>query len=149
MTAEELRELVAAGWELGAHTLGHVDLSQLDYAAARREIEDSCTALTALSGAEVRTLAYPFGHYGPVAVAAARDAGLLAAVTTGSGKWDRYELTRAMIGPADPFPVTWLKLTDRYEPLLSSPPMRAVRRATKELRGRLNARRHGDTPAAP
>jgi peptidoglycan/xylan/chitin deacetylase (PgdA/CDA1 family) len=149
MTAEELRELVAAGWELGAHTLGHVDLSQLDYAAARQEIEASCTALARLSGAEIRTLAYPFGRYGPAAVAAARDAGLLAAVTTGSGKWDRYELTRAMIGPADPFPVTWLKLTDRYEPLLSGPPMRFVRRTTKRLRGRLNARRDGEAPPAP
>jgi peptidoglycan/xylan/chitin deacetylase (PgdA/CDA1 family) len=149
MTAEELCELAAAGWELGAHTLDHVDLSQLDYAAARREIEASCTALAHLCATEVRTLAYPFGHYGPAAVAAARDSGLLAAVTTGSGKWDRFELTRAMIGPADPFPVTWLKLTDRYEPLLSNRPMRVVRRATKDLRGRLNSRRGADAPPGP
>ena len=54
-----------------------------------------------------------------------------------------------MIGPADPFPVTWLKLTDRYEPLLASPPMRFLRRVTKELRGRVDARRHGDMPPAP
>ena len=107
------------------------------------------TALAELSGTEVRTLAYPFGLYGPAAIAAARDSGLLAAVTTGSGKWDRYELTRAMIGPADPFPIIWLKLTDRYEPLLASPPMRFVRRSTKELRGWVNSRRSRDTPPTP
>jgi peptidoglycan/xylan/chitin deacetylase (PgdA/CDA1 family) len=149
LTAPELRELAQAGWELGAHTLTHADLSLLDYDAARYEIEGSCAALAQLTGVEVKTFAYPFGRYGPAAVAAARDSGLLAAVTTGSGKWDRYELTRAMIGPADPFVVTLLKLTDRYEPLLSSAPMRGLRATTKQLRGRLNERRRRRSEQRP
>jgi hypothetical protein len=65
---------------------------------------------------------------------------VIAAVTTGSGSWAPYELTRAMIGAADPLPVVLLKLTDRYEPLLKSPPMHAVRQASKALRGRLQQR---------
>ena len=140
MTREQVRELALAGWELGAHTMTHPDLSTLDYDACLREIRDGRDALEEIGGVPVETFAYPFGRYGPQAVAAARDSGLIAAVTTGSGSWAPYELTRAMIGAADPLAVMLLKLTDRYEPLLKSPPMRAVRTASKQLRGRLQQR---------
>lgn len=149
LTGPELRELADIGWELGAHTVTHADLSQLDYAACLREIEGSCEALRQLCGVSVETLAYPYGRYGPTAVRAARDAGLLAAVTTGSGSWKRFELTRAMIGAADPFPVILLKLTDRYEPLLSARPLRVARQASKEIRRRMGQRRdHERHPVA-
>ncbi len=138
LTAGELRELAAAGWELGAHTLTHVDLSKLDYDGCRKEIEGSCEALARIAGVRVQTLAYPFGSYGPAAMAAARDVGLTAAVTTGSGSWQPFELTRAMIGAADPWLILLLKLTDRYEPLLRSAPMRVTRDASKKLRARLS-----------
>jgi peptidoglycan/xylan/chitin deacetylase (PgdA/CDA1 family) len=141
MTEPELRELAAAGWELGAHTMTHPDLSTLDYDSCRREIEDSRTALEEIAGAPVETFAYPFGRYGPQAIAAARDSGFIAAVTTGSGSWAPFEMTRAMIGHADPLAVVLLKLTDRYEPLLSNAPMRLLRDASKRLRGGLQARR--------
>ena len=50
LAADELRELASAGWELGAHTLTHADLSQLDYDECRREIEGSRVALKQLTG---------------------------------------------------------------------------------------------------
>jgi len=141
MQAHELRELADAGWELGAHTITHPDLSTLDYHACLREIKDSREQLERIAGVKVDTFAYPFGRYGPAALAAARDAGLLAAVTTGSGRWDRYEMTRAMIGALDPLPVVYLKLTDRYEPLLRSALMRAARRASRGVRELARSRR--------
>jgi peptidoglycan/xylan/chitin deacetylase (PgdA/CDA1 family) len=144
----ELRELAAAGWEIGAHTMTHPDMSTLDYDACLGEIVDSRDALERMTGASVRTFAYPFGRYGPAAVAAARDAGMIAAVTTGSGTWRPYEITRAMIGAIDPLPVVLLKLTDRYEPLLRSAPARAARRASKGLRQALRARGAGADPPA-
>ncbi len=135
MEAPELRDLVAAGWELGAHTMTHPDLSTMDYDECRREIEGGRDALEELAGAEIETFAYPFGRYGAAALAAARDVGpIRAAVTTGSGSWEPYEMTRAMIGAVDPLPVVLLKLTDRYEPLLASAPMRALRTASKRAR---------------
>jgi peptidoglycan/xylan/chitin deacetylase (PgdA/CDA1 family) len=140
MSSDQLRELAAAGWELGAHTMTHPDMSTLDYDACLAEIRDSVQALERIAGRAVQTFAYPFGRYGPAAIAAARDAGMIAAVTTGSGSWDPFELTRAMVGAADPPAVMLLKLTDRYEPLLASPPMRAARTASKQLRGRLQQR---------
>lgn len=141
MDASQLRDLVAAGWELGAHTMTHPDLSTMDYDACRQEIEQSRIALEEIAGAPVETFAYPFGRYGPEAIAATRDSGMVAAVTTGSGSWAPYELTRAMMGAADPLPVTLLKLTDRYEPLLRSPPLRIARTASKQLRGWAQKRR--------
>ena len=141
MTEAELRALAAAGWELGAHTMTHPDLSTLDYDACLKEIEQSRAELERIAGVGVETFAYPFGRYGPAALAAVRDAGFLAAVTTGSGRWERYEITRAMIGAADPFGVMLLKLTDRYEPLLLTPPVRALRRASKRLRAAVTERR--------
>ena len=141
MREPELRELAAAGWELGAHTMTHPDLSTLDYDACLSEIEDGRTELERIAGCPVETFAYPFGRYGPAALAAVKDSKLLAAVTTGSGSWSEYEITRAMIGAADPFGVVLLKLTDRYEPLLRSAPVRALRRSSKRLRSAILKRR--------
>ncbi|HXA53406.1 MAG TPA: polysaccharide deacetylase family protein [Solirubrobacteraceae bacterium] len=139
LSEPELRELAGAGWELGAHTLTHPDLSRLDYRSCRREIEASREALEQIGGVPVRTFAYPFGHRGPAAVAAARDSGLIAAVATGRGSWNPYELQRAMIGAIDPTPVVVLKLADRYEPLLELWPVDALRRASKRARARARA----------
>jgi peptidoglycan/xylan/chitin deacetylase (PgdA/CDA1 family) len=137
MDAEHVRALAAAGWEIGGHTMSHADLSTLDRDACRAEIADGCAALEQVTGSPVETFAYPFGRYGPAALQAVRDCGLSAAVTTGSGSWDRYEMTRGMIGAIDPLSVVLLKLTDRYEPLLRSRPMRALRHASKGARKRL------------
>lgn len=136
LTADELRQLGAAGWEIGSHTVTHADLSRLDYESCRREIDESCKVLESLTGEPVQTLAYPFGHHGAVAVAAVRDAGLLAAVATCSRSWQPYELTRAMIGSADPFPIVLLRMTDRCDAILRSRPLRLVRRATEHLGAR-------------
>ncbi len=141
MSEPQLRDLAAAGWELGAHTMTHPDLSTLDYEQCRQEIQDSRIALEQIADVSVETFAYPFGRYGPQAIAATRDSGMIAAVTTGSGTWAPYELTRAMIGAADPLPVLLLKLTDRYEPVLASPPLRVLRRTSKQLRDRVRERK--------
>jgi peptidoglycan/xylan/chitin deacetylase (PgdA/CDA1 family) len=140
LSEDEICALAEAGWELGAHTLSHPDLSTLDYDAARREIEESKIELERISGTRVETFAYPFGRYGPSAIAATRDSGLIAAVSTGRGSWNSYELRRAMIGGADPMPIVVLKLADRYEPLLRLPPIDLVRRHSKTLRTRMQKR---------
>jgi peptidoglycan/xylan/chitin deacetylase (PgdA/CDA1 family) len=130
----EVDQLAQAGWEIGAHTMSHPDLSTMTYEACRAEMEQSRTALQRIAGTEVQTFAYPFGRYGPEAVAAARDCGFTAAVTIGSGKWTRHELTRAMVSRGDPFGLLMLKMVDRYEPLLATPPLRAARALSKRLR---------------
>jgi O-antigen biosynthesis protein len=146
---EEIRALVGEGWEVGAHTMTHPDMSVLDYEECAAEIERGRDALERVTGQQILTFAYPFGRYGPEAVAAVRAAGFRAAVTIGSGSWSPLELTRAMISAGDPVGLIMLKLTDRYEPLVGSPAIRVVRRASKHLRSAIANRPHGDDPRPP
>jgi peptidoglycan/xylan/chitin deacetylase (PgdA/CDA1 family) len=123
---QEIRRLHAQGWEVGAHTITHPDMSKLSYEQCLTEITQSRQVLEELTEAPVRTFAYPFGSYGPDAVAASRDAGLLASVTTGSGKWALHELPRTMVNSGDRMAILALKILDLYEPMLANPPMRLV-----------------------
>jgi peptidoglycan/xylan/chitin deacetylase (PgdA/CDA1 family) len=141
MGEQELRELAAAGFEIGAHSVTHPDLSQLDYEGCLREMTESRRTLERVVGVPVQTFAYPFCRYGPAAVAAARASGFTAAVTCqGLGSWDPYELKRSLITGKDGLPIFLLKLTDAYQPLFDSGPSRLVRAATRSLRERRRER---------
>ena len=135
-----LRELAAAGIELGAHTVTHPDLSRLDRESCLREMVESREAIERLTGATVRTFAYPFCRYGDAAVAAAREAGFLAAVTCeGRGGWAPYEMKRALLTGKDGFSSFLLKAADAYQPLFESVPGRAARATTRAARRRVRA----------
>jgi len=140
MTELELVRLTAAGVEIGAHTVSHPDLSALSREDCRREMAESRDRLERLTGSPVRTFAYPFCRYGEAAVAAAADAGFLAAVTCGGrGSWRLHELKRAMITGKDGLPTFLLKLADAYQPLFDSLAGRAARAGTRGTRRRLRA----------
>jgi len=142
MTVDELRELAAAGVEIGAHTVSHPDLSRLGFDECLREMRQSRDALERMLGVEVRTFAYPSCHYGPAAVEAARAAGFTAAVTCqGRGSWKRYELRRSLVSGKDGTASFLVKLTGQYEPLSASPPGRLARAATRASRDRRRERR--------
>jgi peptidoglycan/xylan/chitin deacetylase (PgdA/CDA1 family) len=142
MTVAELRDLASAGFEIGSHSVTHPDLSRLDYEGCLREMIESRRTLERLVETPIRTFAYPFCHYGPAALAAARAAGFTAAVTChGRGSWDRYELRRAMITGKDGAAVFLLKLTNLYQPLFDSFPIRFTRAVTRGARTRRRERR--------
>ncbi len=135
MTAPELRDLVEAGFELGAHSVTHPDLSQLDFDQCLREMIESRETIERLTGVEVQTFAYPFCVYGAEARAAAEQAGFLAAVTChGRGSWAPFEMKRAMITGKDGLPSFFLKLVDAYEPLFESLPGRIARTSSRGAR---------------
>lgn len=67
-SAAQLRELVADGWEIGAHTATHAPLSRLAPDAAREEVVGCRTRLEAATGAPVRSFAAPYGDPPPGAV---------------------------------------------------------------------------------
>ncbi len=141
MTVDELRDLVMAGFEIGAHTISHPDLSQLDFEHCLHEVSESRLELERMLGVEVRTFAYPFCRYGTAAVNAVQVAGFTAAVTCqGLGSWDRYELQRVLVSGKDGRASFVLKLADAYEPLLASAPGRLARVATRGIRERRRAR---------
>jgi peptidoglycan/xylan/chitin deacetylase (PgdA/CDA1 family) len=146
MTADELRALHRAGFELGAHSVTHPDLAALGEADCEREVIESMAALEAITGEPVRTFAYPFCRYGDAALAAVRRAGLLAAVTCeGRGDWSPHTMRRTLITGHDGMPSFVAKLWGVYEPAFASPPGRLVRAATRgarvQVRARLEARR--------
>ncbi|MEA2387819.1 MAG: hypothetical protein QOG41_592 [Thermoleophilaceae bacterium] len=140
MTADELRDLHAAGIELGAHSVSHPDLSVLGDEECDREVAGSVAELRAATGAEARTFAYPFCRYGDAAVAAVRRAGLAAAVTCeGRGSWDPYTMKRALVTGRDGIPSFVAKLGDLYHPAYESGPGRLARGATRRSRERVRA----------
>jgi peptidoglycan/xylan/chitin deacetylase (PgdA/CDA1 family) len=142
MTVHELRELAAAGFEIGAHTVSHPDLSRLGFDECLHEMRESRDELEHTLGIEVRTFAYPSCHYGPAAVEAVRAAGFTAAVTCqGLGSWKHYELRRSLVSGKDGTASFLVKLTGLYEPLSASPPGRFARAATRASRDRRRERR--------
>ncbi len=140
MTVDELRELDAAGIELGAHTVHHADLSALGEDDCLREMVESRERLEEIVQTPVRTFAYPYCLYGPVALEAAVKAGFEAAVTgEGRGSWSPLEMKRSMITGNDGLASFVMKLWDLYQTLFESGPGRLYRGATRRIRRRGHA----------
>ena len=85
LSGERLRGLRAANVEIGSHSVSHPRLSRLAPALARREIDDSKTALEQVLGEPVRFFAYPYGDYSPAVREAVAQAGYQAALTCARG----------------------------------------------------------------
>jgi peptidoglycan/xylan/chitin deacetylase (PgdA/CDA1 family) len=80
----QVRELAAAGVEIGAHSHSHPELDQLPDAALCRELEVGKTLLEDCTGAPVRAVAYPFGYSCPRVRLAVRAAGYRYAAAVGN-----------------------------------------------------------------
>lgn len=91
---QQWREIAAAGFSLGSHTVSHPYLSLLPEPEMRRELEESKRIIEKETGAEVTFLAPPYGRYNKLLIRLAQDTGYEALVTTNVGI-NRYN--------ADPF----------------------------------------------
>jgi peptidoglycan/xylan/chitin deacetylase (PgdA/CDA1 family) len=102
MAAAEIVELEAAGFEIGAHSVDHRRLPDLDDDALRDQLARSRAALEDLLGHAVTTMAYPFGAYDARVVRASRATGYeLAWGCTGAGPWDDpLQLPREPVFPS-------------------------------------------------
>jgi peptidoglycan/xylan/chitin deacetylase (PgdA/CDA1 family) len=85
VTAAQVRQLDAAGMDIGAHTRDHVDLPGAGAAQLQSEVAGSRHDLEHLLGHPVAAFAYPAGRFDDAAVQAVRDAGFALAVTTQPG----------------------------------------------------------------
>jgi len=95
-----VRMLIAAGWELGSHSLTHPDLTALDNVTLAREIAGSRLMLRSRFGVEVDFFCYPAGRYNRTVIRAVRRAGYLGATTTIEGvarPGQPYELQRIRV----------------------------------------------------
>jgi peptidoglycan/xylan/chitin deacetylase (PgdA/CDA1 family) len=101
MSAEQIKELVAAGWEVGSHSRSHRDLTKLEPAIQRAEIVEAREVLQEALGVPVQTFAYPFGIMNSSVGSYVHFAGYIAAMglgfTADQGKSNLFWLQRREI----------------------------------------------------
>ncbi|HYW51040.1 MAG TPA: polysaccharide deacetylase family protein [Gemmatimonadaceae bacterium] len=102
-SADELRELARSGLvEIGAHTISHPRLAQLDLDAQTRELATSRETLEAVLGRPVTAVAYPFGRSSDInadTMIAARRAGFDVGCTLGAESIPTASMFRNDVDP--------------------------------------------------
>ena len=104
LPAWRVREMLAAGWELDAHSLTHPDLTQVDDAELWRQVHGSRVELQREFHVPVDFFCYPGGHFDARVIDAVKLAGFLGATTTRYGlarRLDMYTLDRVRIDGSD------------------------------------------------
>lgn len=86
MTADQLRQWIATGNEIGAHTRTHPDLTTLDPEQLEGEIAGSRADLERLLGQPVTSFCYPSGRYTNEVVSLVASSGYTTACTTAPGR---------------------------------------------------------------
>lgn len=89
--------MIEAGWELAAHTINHLDLTELDPAQLQEEVAGSRRILRREYGVPVDDFCYPAGRFDPTVISAVEVAGYVGATTEIPGYASRqhpYELAR-------------------------------------------------------
>jgi peptidoglycan/xylan/chitin deacetylase (PgdA/CDA1 family) len=83
MSAEQIKKLADAGWEIGSHSMNHRDLRQIDPSMQRFEVVESREVIKEATGVSVGTFAYPFGFMGSNGGEFVHAAGYIAAMGLG------------------------------------------------------------------
>lgn len=96
LTADQLKQLQAAGWTIGGHTENHVNLGAASRSVIATELTHSRRTLENLLGRSLKYIAYPYGGYNADAVAMVQDDGYLMAFTTERG-WTSAGLNRFLL----------------------------------------------------
>jgi peptidoglycan/xylan/chitin deacetylase (PgdA/CDA1 family) len=100
--AEGLRDLAAAGFEIGFHTLRHDSLTQLDDDSLAQAMLEGRDRVTRTVGRELTTIAYPHGKADARVAAAARAAGYRFGFTSRGKSVPSPEIDPLLIGRVDP-----------------------------------------------
>jgi peptidoglycan/xylan/chitin deacetylase (PgdA/CDA1 family) len=89
--------MIGAGWELAAHTIHHLDLTELGPEELTEEVAGSRAILRREYGVPVKDFCYPAGEFNETVIAAVEAAGYVGATTEISGYAEKdapYELAR-------------------------------------------------------
>ena len=101
MSRDQLDQWLAAGMEVGSHSISHQRLHELPQDAAQYEIAESRTALRKMLGIPIEHFAYPFGQFTADIVELVRHAGYSSAMTVLPGvaraSDDRLRLPRILV----------------------------------------------------
>lgn len=121
MGHNEIREMARHGISFGSHTLTHRSLQQLDEDGARKEIVDSKSALEELTGSEIPTFCYPYGHSTPGLQKIVKDAGYSAAIGIEQEEHTLFNLSRVNSARTRNSFLIWkLKVSGVYYQLLKN-----------------------------
>jgi peptidoglycan/xylan/chitin deacetylase (PgdA/CDA1 family) len=107
--------LIAAGWEIDAHTITHADLTAVGDAQLWHEVRGSRLELQRRFHVPVDFFCYPSGRYNARVIASVQRAGYLGSTTTNYGlaRPPRfYELNRVRINGTDGVSAVARKLKD-------------------------------------
>lgn len=119
MDAAQLRQWIAGGQEVGAHTRNHADLTQIDEVRCCQEILLGKSELEEATGTEVTQFCYPYGRYSAAHSAMVQNAGFLTATTTARSRCqlgeDWMQLPRVPVLRTTTLTALWFKLSSRYE----------------------------------
>jgi len=85
MNASQVREWLAAGHEIGSHTLSHLYLTRVSRDQAREEIRSSRNKLEDFFGRKIDHFCYPYGDWNESVRDLVREAGYETACTTEIG----------------------------------------------------------------
>lgn len=95
-----VKAMIAAGWELAAHTIHHLDLTELGPEELQEEVEGSRKILQKEFKVPVNNFCYPAGQFDETVIEAVEAAGYTGATTEISGFAEKdkpYELARLEI----------------------------------------------------
>ena len=101
MSRDQLDKWLAAGMEVGSHSISHRRLHELPQDVARHEIAESRAALRNMLGVPIEHFAYPYGGFTAEVVEFVRHAGYSSAMTVLRGvaraSDDRLRLPRILV----------------------------------------------------
>lgn len=104
LSPDQLKEMANQGWEIGSHTLNHIDLTAATPSQLESEVSQSKKLLQDRLGVPIDFFCYPAGRVNHRVVAATKKAGYLGAVTTRPGLAGRdhiFLLDRIRINRSD------------------------------------------------
>ncbi len=85
---DQLKEMINAGWEIGDHSMSHIDLT-LDQSTVGWEVASSRSVLEEALGVKINTFAYPYGKTDEYITNKVSEYGYQAAMGLGLG-WKHY-----------------------------------------------------------
>ncbi len=101
LTDEQIRGLLAAGWELDTQGMTHTDLTSVGAAQLTDEVSTARQTLRSRYDVGVNWFSYPDGDYDATVIAAVRAAGYIGATTVNPGwaspQQDRFLLPRLVV----------------------------------------------------
>jgi peptidoglycan/xylan/chitin deacetylase (PgdA/CDA1 family) len=119
MDRAQLREWLAAGMDVGAHSRNHLDLLLQDDKTALDEIAGCKSELESALNVEVRHFCYPYGHFNETHRTMVEQAGYASATTVQRARVlasdNVYALPRVLVAQATNWAQFLAKITTGYE----------------------------------